>query len=107
MRADESTPGSTAEYPFTVSETTLAAPRAINLSRKVTLNATSSYREAQVRGRTVARSLLETADVPAKCDDSSGAAQMLPVLFGLSIVLARSFRLIDPTWKPVDIASIF
>jgi hypothetical protein len=28
-------------------------------------------------------------------------------LFGLSIVLARSFRLIDPTWKPVDIASIF
>jgi hypothetical protein len=45
--------------------------------------------------------------VPAKYDDSSGAAQMLPVLFGLSIVLARSFRLIDPTWKPVDIASIF
>jgi hypothetical protein len=31
---------------------------------------------------------------------------MLPVLFGLSIVLTRSFRLIDPTWKPVDIASI-
>src|SRR4051794_426695 len=39
-----------------VNETTLAAPRAINLSPKVNLNATSSYREAQVRGRVVARS---------------------------------------------------